>query len=121
MDAKQYQIEAARTLIDEPGFEITGDQMMALWCAIGLAGESGEVIDHLKKGILHRHGLDDAKLKEEIGDVCWYIAGLCSVFGFDLGEIMQANIDKLIRRYPDGFNSSDSQRRVDQLSFEIGE
>lgn len=113
MDATQYQIQAARTLIDKPDFEIPGKDIMILWCSIGLSGESGEIAELVKKGILHQHGLNKEKLSKEIGDCLWYLAGLCTILGIDLGEIMQANIDKLKERYPNGFNSKDSIKRVD--------
>jgi NTP pyrophosphatase (non-canonical NTP hydrolase) len=114
MNANEYQKLAARTLIDRPGFEITARNIMTVWDALGLAGEAGEVADHIKKGIFHRHGLDIPKLKKELGDTLWYIAAICTTLGFDLGEIMDLNIEKLKERYPNGFNSEDSKRRVDQ-------
>lgn len=43
----------------------------------------------------------------------WYAAALCTKLGFDMGDVMQGNIAKLMRRYPDGYSSTDSQRRVD--------
>jgi NTP pyrophosphatase (non-canonical NTP hydrolase) len=113
MNASEYQQLAARTLIDRPGFEIPDDQIMIIWNAIGLAGEAGEVADLAKKAIFHQHGIDAEKLKKELGDVLWYAAGLATQLGLDLGEIMDANIQKLKLRYPDGFTSADSVRRVD--------
>lgn len=113
MDAKQYQLEAARTLIDKPDFEITSQEIMILWCTIGLSGESGEISELVKKGILHQHGLSAEKLFKEIGDCLWYIAALCNLFDFDMGKVMQSNIDKLKVRYPNGFNSQDSISRKD--------
>jgi NTP pyrophosphatase (non-canonical NTP hydrolase) len=113
MDANEYQKLAARTLIDRPGFLISDRDMMAVWNALGLAGEAGEVADHVKKGVFHQHGIDPEKLRKEIGDTLWYAAALCTTLGFDLSEIMQGNIDKLRLRYPDGYNSADSKARVD--------
>ena len=113
MNAAEYQRQAKRTLIDRPDFQITDEQVMIVWCAVGLAGEAGEVMEHIKKGIFHQHGLDREKMRKELGDVAWYLAGLCSTLGLDLGEVMIANIEKLRQRYPDGFSSADSLRRVD--------
>lgn len=113
MTPSEYQKLAARTLLPEPGFDIPGDQMMLAWCAIGLAGEAGEVAEVIKKGVFHRHGVDDEKLGKEIGDCLWYLAGLCTITGFDLEVLMEMNIAKLRLRYPDGFTSEDSQKRVD--------
>lgn len=113
MNASDYQKAAARTLIDRPGFEISDRDIMLVWNAVGLAGESGEVAEIAKKGVFHRHGVDCEKLKKELGDVLWYVAGVCTTMGFDMSEIMQENIDKLKVRYPNGYNSADSMKRVD--------
>jgi NTP pyrophosphatase (non-canonical NTP hydrolase) len=108
-----YQTQAARTLIDEPGFELSGQQIMTIWDAIGLAGEAGEVCDLIKKGIFHQHGLDIEKLRKELGDVCWYLAAICTTNNLSLAHIMDDNIAKLKERYPNGYNSMDSVKRVD--------
>lgn len=113
MDANEYQKLAARTLIDRPDFEISDRDIMTVWDAIGLAGEAGEVAEHIKKGVFHQHGIDSEKLSKEIGDVLWYAAALCTTLGLDLSEIMQANIEKLKHRYPNGYSSADSLKRVD--------
>ena len=113
MDANEYQRLAARTLIDKPDAIYTHQEIMAVWDAIGLAGEAGEVADHIKKGVFHQHGIDLPKLEKELGDTLWYVAALCTTLGLDLSEIMQANIEKLKLRYPNGYSPEDSKRRVD--------
>lgn len=113
MDADEYQKLAARTLIDRPDFALTDTEIMAVWDAIGLAGEAGEVADHIKKGVFHRHGIDLPELEKELGDTLWYVAALCTTLGLDLSAIMQANIEKLRVRYPNGYTSEDSLHRVD--------
>ena len=113
MDAKEYQQLAARTLLKEPGFKISNNEMMIVWNALGLAGEAGEVADLVKKAVFHQHGIVKENLANELGDVLWYIAALCSDLELDLGDVMQMNIDKLKARYPDGFSSMDSILRSD--------
>lgn len=113
MSANVYQALAARTLIDKPDFEISDPEIMLVWNALGLTDEAGEVAGAIKKGVLHQHGLDRDKVAKELGDVCWYIAALCTILGLDLGEVMQANIDKLRVRYPNGYKPADSLARVD--------
>jgi NTP pyrophosphatase (non-canonical NTP hydrolase) len=120
MDAKEYQEQAARTLITNPG-EFTNSEIMSIWCAMGLAGEAGETVELIKKGIFHRHGLDKEKLTKELGDVLWYISGLCTVQGIDLERVMIANIEKLRLRYPDGFTTADSVARVDTSPLPVKE
>jgi len=113
MDASEYQQLAARTLLESPDHDVPDLGLMLVWNALGLTGEAGEVAEHIKKGVLHRHGIDRKQLQKELGDVMWYVAALCTKAEIDLSEVMQANIDKLQKRYPDGYSSADSKRRVD--------
>lgn len=113
MDANQYQKMAGRTLIDKPDARYTDHEIMMVWNAIGLAGEAGEVADHIKKGVFHQHGIDRDKLVKELGDVLWYVAALCTTLGVSLSDVMEQNITKLLKRYPNGYNSDDSINRSD--------
>ena len=67
--------------------------------ALGLGGECGEVLDIIKKSYRDQKNIDLNHLKEEIGDVCWYVANLCSVYGFELSDILIENMEKLKKRY----------------------
>lgn len=78
---------------------------------LGLAGESGEVLDMVKKCIFHEKKMDKDHLKKAIGDVMRYVAMLCESFGFDLDEILQMNVDKLKARYPEGFDPEKANHR----------
>ena len=113
MEANDYQKLASRTFRGTVDFEVSPEDQSIIWHALGLVGEAGEVAETVKKGILHQHGLDREKLTKELGDVCWYIAALCTNLGVDLGEVMEANIEKLRTRYPNGFKPKDSIARVD--------
>ena len=72
---------------------------------LGLAGESGEILDMIKKWVFHENELDKKHLKKEIGDVMWYVAMICESVGFDIDDVMQTNVDKLKARYPEGFDT----------------
>ncbi|MGK0388180.1 MAG: NTP pyrophosphatase (non-canonical NTP hydrolase) [Maribacter sp.] len=104
MKANEYQKLATRTLIEEPDFDIAAKDVMISWNALGLAGEAGEVVDLVKKGIYHQQGIDKTAIKKELGDVLWYLSALCKQFDFTLEEVMQHNIDKLNARFPDGYS-----------------
>lgn len=80
--------------------------------ALGLAGESGEVCDIIKKAFMQGHTLDYEHIAKELGDVCWYIAETATAIGYDLETIFAMNIDKLMKRYPQGFSSERSQHRA---------
>ncbi|MDE3073805.1 MAG: nucleoside triphosphate pyrophosphohydrolase family protein [Chloroflexota bacterium] len=110
MFADDYQDEAMRTASRGTPRQ---DVIMA---ALGLNGEAGEVADLIKKWVGHGHPLDPDKLKEELGDVLWYCALTCQAMGWKLGEVMQQNLTKLARRYPDGFSTEASLARMDKAS-----
>lgn len=112
LDARAYQIAAARTLHHGPQ-TLTPEQVELAFNALGLAGEAGECADYVKKALWHSAGLDMVKLANELGDVMWYLAAICTLAGLDLSEIMAANITKLKVRYPNGFSVVDSLARVD--------
>ena len=70
---------------------------------LGLAGESGEVIEHIKKHCYHGKPLNTDDLLEELGDVLWYVAAIATTAGLSLDQIGDHNIQKLKKRYPKGF------------------
>ena len=80
---------------------------------MGLCGESGEAIDIVKKHLAQGHELDKEKLAKELGDVAWYLAETATAIGYDLEDIFQMNIDKLKKRYPEGFSVEKSVNRDD--------
>ena len=65
----------------------------------------------IKKWIFHEKELDEDHAKKELGDVMWYVAMICESFGWSLDEIMQMNIDKLKKRYPEGFDTERANNR----------
>lgn len=79
--------------------------------ALGLGGESGEVIDLIKKALFQGHELDSNTLLDEVGDVLWYLTVICDVFGYNLEAAMIRNVYKLRERYPDGFDAQRSLNR----------
>lgn len=79
--------------------------------AIGIATESGELLDAVKKSVFYGKPLDAVNVKEELGDLMWYVAIICDQFGFSLEEIKQINIDKLRKRYPQKFTESSALNR----------
>lgn len=94
-------ISGGRLIDNEGGFSVGG----VFNACLGLSGEVGEFNDMIKKWVFHEKELDLEHAKKEAGDICWYLAMLCESFGWGLDDIMQTNIDKLIRRYPDGFDT----------------
>lgn len=106
MTGNEYQKAALRTAnmdYSEYGMIMNG--------ALGLCGEAGEVADLIKKSTFQGHNLDTEHIAEELGDVAWYLAITASAIGKNLDEIFSANVDKLRRRYPEGFDADRSVHR----------
>ena len=107
MTINEYQKLAMTTLnpeLDKKDVLING--------VMGLCGESGEAIDIVKKWLAQGHELDKEKLAKELGDIAWYLAETAYALAIPLEEIFQANIDKLKKRYPEGFDSERSIHRA---------
>ncbi len=80
---------------------------------MGLCGEAGEVIDLVKKHLAQGHDLDREKMIKELGDVAWYLAETAYALGIPLEDVLQGNIDKLKKRFPDGFTVEQSVHRTE--------
>ena len=106
MTFNYYQIAAQRTA--NPA-----DPIRLATAGLGVAGEAGELAGAIKKHLSHGHDLDLEKIKEEAGDVLWYLAEIAATCGFTLEDVALANIAKLRRRYPDGFDTERSKNRGD--------
>lgn len=89
----------------------------ALHATMGISTEAGELLDVLKKHIFYGKDVDWVNLEEEMGDLFWYLAVLADVLGkTEFQGLMQKNIDKLAKRYPDQKFTSDSAINRDLVS-----
>ena len=91
--------------------DLTGRDLL-INSVMGLCGESGEVIDLVKKHVSHGHPLNKEKLIDELGDVAWYLAECADAIGISLEEVLAHNIEKLKKRYPEGFSTERSINRT---------
>ena len=105
MDFNEYQKLAMRTASD------TSKQNLVLDGVMGLCGESGECIDIVKKHMFQGHELNKQKLIDETSDCLWYLAAIASGLGVTLDEIARHNVEKLKKRYPNGFDADKSINR----------
>lgn len=106
MTLNEYQVLAYRTT----NHELTNQGLIENG-VMGLCGEAGECIDILKKTEFQGHDFDPMKMVDELGDVLWYVAQLATGLGVTLEYVAQHNVDKLLARYPDGFDSEKSIHR----------
>lgn len=106
MSVNQYQVAALRTASG-----MSEEYPRILNGVLGLVGESGECVDMVKKHLFQGHELDKEHMVKELGDVAWYLAISAHALGYDLETILKMNIDKLMSRYPDGFDCDKSINR----------
>lgn len=113
MNLNDYQREASRTLNRKPLADCAPEELRLKLAVmgLGLAGESGEVVEHIKKHVGHGHELSREAVRKELGDVLWYLSAVASMLGLTLGEVAEANVAKLRARYPEGFSEKASQER----------
>ncbi len=107
MTFDEYQEESRRTR----------NPLLAGWAismeaALGLAGETGEVVDLIKKHQCQGHDLDVSGLIEEMGDVLWYLSEMADYLGVSLDDVAAGNVKKLRIRYPNGFTAEQSRERT---------
>ena len=109
MTANEYQRLAMTTLNPD-----LSENDVLINAVMGLCGESGEVIDMVKKHLAQGHELDREKMIKELGDVAWYLAEAAYAIGAPLDEVFSRNIEKLKSRYPDGFSIEKSINRAEE-------
>lgn len=109
MTINEYQRLAMTTLNKE-----MSKKDMLINGVMGLCGESGEAIDIVKKHLAQGHELDREKLIKELGDIAWYLAEMATVLDIELEEVLVRNIEKLKKRYPEGFDKEKSLHREEE-------
>jgi NTP pyrophosphatase (non-canonical NTP hydrolase) len=112
MDLKEYQKlckSTANTYEDK-------EKEIFTW-GLGLIGEAGDAIGCIKK--TYSQGEDQVQgIRENLGDIMWYIAMICNYYDWDMNDVLKENVDKLKKRYPNGFTEENARRggtRVDWM------
>lgn len=98
MEFNEYQKAAKRTLY--------GNEQVLTNCALGLAGEAGQVVDLIKNYTFRSKKLDRQELTHEMGDVLWYLSQIAEWADIPFDEIARENITELNHRYPSGVKKS---------------
>ena len=87
--------------------------------ACGIVGEAGELLDAIKKHVIYQTTLDVKNVIEELGDIEFYMEGLRQGLSVSRGSVLEANVNKLNKRYPDGaFTKKHAETRLDK---QVGE
>ncbi|MFA4946488.1 MAG: nucleoside triphosphate pyrophosphohydrolase family protein [Candidatus Micrarchaeia archaeon] len=94
---------------DNPGKEI------CTW-GLGITGEAGDVASCIKKTFIHEND-QRAGIRENLGDTLWYAAMICNFFGWSMQDVLNENIGKLKKRYPEGFTIEDAKRNNTKIDW----
>ena len=101
--------EAIRTSLTDIDCEL-------LHAAMGISGEAGELLDSIKKSVIYRKPIDIENLREELGDLEFFMQALRNLIGVSREETLEHNIIKLQARYPSGYSNLSAVERLDKLS-----
>lgn len=108
-DPEEYEVFVRRLFKDED-FKAQLNH-----CALGLAGEVGEIVDIIKKHTVYGKVLDGQHLFEELGDLRFYLQALVNVVGFGMNNIESGNMRKLNKRYSEGsYSNAQAIARADK-------
>jgi len=115
LNDKEYQTLANVTAVEfsEKHSKVIPSEKLfhLLHCGMGLSTEANEFLDQLKRHIFYGKDLDEVNLREELGDMFWYMALICEKMGWDINDIKRNNINKLSKRYPNKFSEFRAEHR----------
>ena len=112
MDLKEYQKLCKLTA--RKGKDVNED--LCAW-GLGVSGEAGDISSCIKKLVFHKNDAIKDGIKENIGDIMWYVSMICNSLGWDLNEVLEENIKKLKERYPKGFGEVEAQREGTMIKW----
>ena len=108
MRVSEFQIACRRTMKPESKADLLSHALE------GLISEVGEIADTIKKYKRYGRALDVENLREEIGDVSYYLSMLADATSSSLELAMLDNVEKLKKRYPDGYTDANAELRLDK-------
>ena len=103
-------VKSGKTIAEE----MTPEQAHMLHMAVGVSGESGELLDAVKKHVVYRKAVDRANVVEELGDLEFYMEGLRQGLNITREECIEANIAKLSVRYQGKYSNNAAIERADK-------
>ena len=115
IDLKEYQKLCLKT-----AKKFDSKEKEILTWGLGIAGEAGDVAGCIKKTFSHGNN-QEMGIRENIGDTLWYAAMICNFFGWDFQEVLNENVSKLEKRFPNGFTLEDAQRKGKRVDWNVNE
>ena len=111
MNLREYQQLCKKTA--KPFDDKT--QAMSDW-GLGVSGEAGDLAGCIKKTFYHNND-QTAGIRENVGDVMWYLSMICNTMGWELDDITSENIEKLSKRYKQGFTEEELRRKDTRIDW----
>jgi len=111
MDLKEYQELAKKT-----AKKFDSKEKEILTWGLGITGEAGDVTSCIKKTFAHDNN-QESGIKENLGDALWYAAMICNFFNWDMNDVLNENIEKLKKRYPNGFTVENAKRNGEKKEW----
>ena len=111
MNTQELEAYIKKSLANSPKLRGLTEEQMLCFAVTGLNEEAGEVAGLLCREVYKKADMPEYKWLEELGDVLWYVAEAASALGLKLSDIAQYNVDKLRKRYPEGFSAEKSLNR----------
>ena len=111
LDLKSYQLLCKATA---KKFE-SAEKEILTW-GLGIAWEAGDVASCIKKTFAHDND-QKSGIRENIGDALWYAAMICNFFNWNMQEILDENIEKLKKRFPNGFTTQNAKRENSMIDW----
>lgn len=110
-----YQEAAMRTAKTFESKTFNSEEMDMLHAVLGVGSDAGELQDAFKKHLIYGKPLDVKNVREEIGDVMWFLALACRAIGVAMEDVAQDNIIKLMMRYPEKYSDEAAIARADKV------
>ena len=111
MNLREYQ-----ELCKKTAKKFDTDEKEILTWGLGIAGEAGDVASCIKKTFAHDNDQRQG-IRENIGDAFWYMAMICNFFKWDMQQVLEENISKLKKRFPQGFTLKHAQREGERIDW----
>lgn len=107
-------LNSYQALADRTAKDMGTEEMNLIHAALGVTSEAGEFADAIKAHAIYGKDLDRMNCMEELGDLLWFINLACKHLGWDIIEVMQENINKLVVRYPEKYSDQAAITRADK-------
>jgi NTP pyrophosphatase (non-canonical NTP hydrolase) len=91
--------------------KLSGEEVMKLWVTTGLVGEAAEIAEMVTSSLLFHEPLPAKEFSKELGDLVWYWAGEATQSKLALNDILIGNVEKLQKRYQNGYSAEASKNR----------